>query len=177
MTKVINVFGGPGVGKSTVIAGLFHQMKINNIDVEIANEVAKDYVWEERTNVLKEDQLIIFAEQHRRIYRLLNKVDYVIADCPLLMCIPYIPKNSYKNLEPLMVEAWNSFDNLSFLLNRPNIPYNEKGRYQNEQQAKEKHKEIVDVLNKYDVTYTSVDVCEHAPTEIRLLISPRSSTG
>ena len=171
MTKIINIFGGPGIGKSTVIAGLFHQMKVQHIDVEIANEVAKDYVWEDRTNVLKEDQLIIFAKQHRRIYRLIGKVDYVIADCPLLMCIPYIPKNSYKLLEPLMVEVWNSFDNISFVLNRADVEYNPSGRYHTEEQSVKKHNEIVDVLNKYQVPYTEVAVGPAAPKEIIKLLS------
>jgi hypothetical protein len=166
LTKIINIFGGPGIGKSAVIAGLFHQMKINHIEVEIANEVAKDYVWENQMNILTEDQLIVFAKQHRRVYRLIDKVDYVIADCPLLMCIPYIPKNSYKSLEPLMVEAWNSFDNISFLLQRPDVPYNEKGRYQNEEESKQKHQEIINVLHKYDVPYWNVVVNPTAPQEI-----------
>lgn len=70
MTKIINIFGGPGVGKSGIAAGVFSKMKANHIQVEFAAEVAKDYVWEERFNVLKNDQLAIFAKSHRRIDRL-----------------------------------------------------------------------------------------------------------
>lgn len=161
-TKIINIFGGPGIGKSTVIAGLFHKMKINHINVEVANEFAKDLVWNNQSDILIEDQLYIFAHQHRRIYRLINRVDYIIADCPLLMCIPYIAKEFYTNLEPLIVEAWNSFDNQSFVLNRPkDLKYESRGRYQDEEGSFKKHKEIVDVLIKYDVRYTEVDVDEH----------------
>ena len=158
MTKIINIFGGPGIGKSTVIAGLFHQMKINQISVEVANEFAKDLVWNNQFDILTEDQLYVFAHQHRRIYRLIDKVDYIIADCPLLMCIPYIAKGFYENLEPLIVEAWNSFDNQSFVLNRPTFSYESGGRYQDEEGSIKKHEEIIDVLIKYDVRYTELEV-------------------
>lgn len=170
MTKIINIFGGPGIGKSTIVAGLFHQMKIRHLDVEIANEVAKDYVWENRYDVLKEDQLIVFAKQHRRIFRLADKVDFVIADCPLLMCIPYIPENFYENLEPLMVEAHFAFDNINFVLNRANVDYNPNGRYHTEEQSKRKHQEIVDMLHLYDPDYTEIDVEPTAPEKMVSLI-------
>ncbi len=161
MTKIINIFGGPGIGKSTVIAGIFHQMKIRHINVEVANEFAKDLVWNNQSDILTEDQIYVFAHQHRRIYRLLNKVDYIIADCPLLMCIPYIAKGFYTNLEPLIVEVWNNFDNQSFVLNRPSdLNYECGGRYQDEEGSIKKHEEIVDVLIKYDVHYTEVDIDE-----------------
>lgn len=166
MTKIINIFGGPGIGKSTIVAGLFHQMKIRHIDVEIASEVAKDYVWENRFDVLMEDQLIVFAKQHRRIFRLLNKVDFVIADCPLLMCIPYIPANSYDALEPLMVEAHRAFDNINFVLNRAEVEYNPNGRYHTEDESIAKHNEIVAVLEKYGCDYTEVNVEPNAPEKM-----------
>lgn len=170
MTKIINIFGGPGIGKSTIVAGLFHQMKIRHLDVEIAHEVAKDYVWENRENVLKEDQLIIFAEQHRRIFRLADKVDFVIVDCPLLMCVPYIPKNSYKNLEPLMAEAHYAFDNINFVLNRADVKYNPNGRYHSEDESKAKHREIVDILDTYDPNYIEINVDPDAPKKMVELI-------
>lgn len=46
--KVINLFGGPGIGKSTLAAGLFEHMKIAGFNVELVNEYAKDMVWEQR---------------------------------------------------------------------------------------------------------------------------------
>jgi hypothetical protein len=143
-------------------------MKIRHFDVEIANEVAKDYVWENRYDVLKEDQLIVFAKQHRRIFRLADKVDFVIADCPLLMCIPYIPENFYENLEPLMVEAHFAFDNINFVLNRAQVEYNPNGRYHTEEESNTKHLQIVDVLHQYDPNYIEVNI---GPNTIEEMIS------
>ena len=38
MTKVINLFGGPGAGKSTIASGLFYHMKIAGYNVEMTGE-------------------------------------------------------------------------------------------------------------------------------------------
>lgn len=171
MTKIINIFGGPGIGKSTTIAGIFHEMKKNQLDVEISHEFAKDLVWNNQFDILNEDQLYVFANQYRRISRLINRVDYIIADCPLLMCIPYIAEGFFTTLEPLIVEAWNRFDNQSFLLTRPtDVKYENEGRYHDEEGSIKKHNEIVDVLNKYDVSYTEFNV-NHAVTNILALLS------
>ena len=172
MTKLINIFGGPGIGKSTVIAGLYHYMKLKHINVEIAHEVAKDYVWEEQLGILHNDQLLVFAQQHRRIYRLMNKVDYIIVDCPLLMCIPYIAEGFLRGLEPLIVESHHTFDSQSFVLNRTDAEYNPEGRYHNEIESIEKHREIVDVLHKYDIPYSEIDVGPEAPKKIMSLLYP-----
>lgn len=88
MTKYINLFGGPGVGKSTTAAFLFAQMKKKGLDLELVTEVAKDFVWEERQKTL-EIQPYITVKQYRNLFRLKGKVDYVITDAPILMGCVY----------------------------------------------------------------------------------------
>ena len=44
----INYIGGTGVGKSTSTAEKFVEMKKQGFNVEIVNEVAKDFIWEGR---------------------------------------------------------------------------------------------------------------------------------
>ena len=46
-TIVINLFGGPGVGKSTLCASVFARLKIMGVDCEMASEYVKDIIWEE----------------------------------------------------------------------------------------------------------------------------------
>lgn len=81
MTTFINLFGGPGTGKSTAAASLFAEMKKKGMDVELVTEVAKDFVWEERQKTL-EIQPYITVKQYRNLFRLKGKVDYVITDAP-----------------------------------------------------------------------------------------------
>ena len=80
-TLVVNLFGGPGCGKSTLMAGIFHQLKIQGYDCEMVTEFAKDIVWEERTELLKE-QIYVFTNQNYRLFRVNGKVDIIITDSP-----------------------------------------------------------------------------------------------
>lgn len=42
--NVINLFAGPGSGKSTTCAGVFNKLKLAGINCEMALEYAKDKV-------------------------------------------------------------------------------------------------------------------------------------
>jgi predicted ATPase len=59
--KVINLYGGPGTGKSTTAAALFALMKREGYNVELVTEFAKDLVWTERNKELG-DQIYIFGK-------------------------------------------------------------------------------------------------------------------
>ena len=91
---IINLFAGPGSGKSTTCAGLFSKLKLAGINCEMVLEYAKELVWENNLETL-DDQIYIFAEQLHRINRLKNKVDVIITDSPLLLSIIYGKSNSY----------------------------------------------------------------------------------
>ena len=65
---VVNLFGGPGCGKSTVAALLFGKLKQHGVNCEMALEYAKDKVWEESFKTL-EDQIYIFGKQLHKIWR------------------------------------------------------------------------------------------------------------
>jgi len=149
--KVINFFGGPGIGKSTSAAKKFYDMKQEGKNVELITEYAKDMVWENRNNIL-DDQLYLFAKQHRKLERLRDVVDYVIVDSPLIMSMVYIKDDYYKNLKPLIYEAWNSFDNANILLKREK-EYNPIGRLQTELEAIQKDLEIKNLLDEYNIEY------------------------
>jgi len=144
LRKVINIFGGPGVGKSTIATGLFYEMKRQGYNVEYVTEYAKQLTYDERFNVLEQDQLYIFAKQHRKIYRLREKCDYIITDSPLILSILYFRLNpgiSFYNeyhLEGLIEGTFNHYPNMNIILNRNDrYKYQEEGRNQNEDGAKE----------------------------------------
>ena len=87
-TIVINLMGAPGTGKSTIASELFSKMKWLGYDVELVSEYAKELVWEERNETFK-NELYLFAKQHHRMFRLNNKVKYIITDRPLILSIFY----------------------------------------------------------------------------------------
>lgn len=154
-TLVINLFGGPGCGKSTIAAELFATLKKQGYEVELVTEYAKDKVWEESYKTL-ENQIYVFGKQLHRMWRLKDKVEFIITDSPLLLSIIY-DKNKDEDLKNLIVTTFNSFDNINIVINRSTV-YNQNGRYQNEEQANEIDKEIKELLVSRDIPFKSEDI-------------------
>jgi len=167
MTRIVNLMGGPGVGKSTVAAGLFSKLKQNKISCELVTEFAKESVWE-GTQKLLENQIHVFSEQFRRQFRLLNKVSYVVTDSPLLLSSIYFDHYLEKlNSSPSIFtpeytdlvrnffeQTFLQFDNVVFYLNRVK-DYDPNGRNQDLDEAK-----VIDdrVFNKLNETNTSCHI-------------------
>lgn len=154
--KVINLFGGPGTGKSTTAAGVFNRMKIMGLNVELTNEYAKDMVWEGRDNVLN-DQLYILAKQHRKLLRLKDKVDWVVMDSPIILGLSYTSPDYFKSFEPLVMDLWNSYDNVNFLLER-SFDYQPIGRIGDETNAKRLDNEVRSFLDSKGVVYHTIGI-------------------
>lgn len=150
MTKVINLFAGPGAGKSTIAAGLFYEMKIRNIKCELVTEYAKDMTYEKRTNVLS-DQLYILAKQNRKLSRLIGEVDYIITDSPLLIGLMYMPDNYFSTFSSLVHEIFESYNNINFFINRTKA-YQTYGRNQTEEQAKEIDNNLLTCIDDWGYT-------------------------
>lgn len=131
---VVNLYGGPGVGKNSMCAGLFHDLKAMGISVEMAREFAKEALWEGRLHLLEKPayQIYLFAKQLKLIVDLNEKVDVIVTDSPLLLSLVYAPTN--EALKALVVQENLRFDNLDLFLTRDK-PYDQKGRTQNEGQA------------------------------------------
>jgi len=81
MAQLINFYGAPSSGKSTLAAELFAKMKRAGKDVELVSEHAKDWVWDKR-KIEKFFQIKIVSEQIYRESRLFNQVEYIITDSP-----------------------------------------------------------------------------------------------
>ena len=157
--KIINLYGGPGTGKSTVAAELFVLCKKAGYNVELIPEYAKSMVYEKRFNILDDDQLYILAKQHRSIYRLLDQpMDYVVVDSPIVNSAAY---NQHKNLNQdilnlLVRELNNKYDNTNIFLTRnPEYGYNPNGRIQaTPEEADIKSNEIRKQLDYFNIEYT-----------------------
>jgi predicted ATPase len=139
-TLVINLFGGPGCGKSTTMARLFADLKTRGYNVEMVSEFAKDLVYEQRQETMK-DELYIFAKQHHRLFRVVDKVDIIITDRPLLLtniyASLYLPDDDFKeDLKRLVRTTFMNFNNFNLMLNREGIEYKaDEGRLQDLEEA------------------------------------------
>jgi len=167
--KVINLFGGPGVGKSTMASGLFYILKKNGHNVEYVTEQAKSFTWENRHTTLM-CQPYVFAKQMRNIWRLNGKVDYVICDSPLLLSYIYADHSVWpKEFFDYVFAQFNAFDNINFLLER-NKKYVPIGRNEDESEAKLIDLEIESMLKEYSIEYYN---CKDLPNLLYLLATNR----
>jgi hypothetical protein len=164
--KIINLFGGPGIGKSTSAAGLFHLMKLQSMEVELVTEYAKDLFWSERGMMFTE-QDYIFAKQNHRLRRLRGKVDWVVTDSPIILGHFYMPDDfpGKEHFCSFVNEMFNSYSNINILLTRDN-EYNPNGRNQTEDEAIEIDKNIVNFLTANGVPYWTVPANKNAPMTI-----------
>lgn len=126
--RVINLFAGPGAGKSTTAAGLFYKMKRLSLSVELVTEYAKEKVYENALDIMA-DQLYLLAKQNRKLDRLQGKVDYVISDSPLLLCAYYGELyGKHKHITvPLSRQVFDLYDNTNILIKRTKV-YDPRGR-------------------------------------------------
>lgn len=150
---VINILGGPGSGKSSMTASVFSCLKWHDVNCEMALEYAKEVVWSKTENLLK-NQLFVFGQQHNKIYHLLDKVDVIITDSPLLLSIIYDSKRNL-NLKSLVLDEFHKYNNMNYLLTRKK-KYNPSGRLQTETEAKEIDDKIRNLLKMYAIPYKEI---------------------
>ena len=166
MTKVINLFGGPGAGKSTIASGLFYYMKIAGYNVELASEFIKEKVYE-GTKYPFRDQLYTYACQNKRIKQMLGKVDFIICDSPLFLSVVYQSEET-----PLFtnyaVENFNRYDNVNFLIRRHH-KYQPTGRIHTEKQAEGISSLIEERLSEFRIKYTTLNSGEALNEILRVL--------
>jgi adenylate kinase family enzyme len=157
MTKIINLYGGPGTGKSTGAAYIFSMLKMHNINCELVTEYAKDRVWQEDFKTLK-NQIYVDGKQYQRIMRLRGQVDYIITDSPILMGINYIPDDvTWKHeFAEVLFKIHCEDPSLNVFLKRVK-QYNPKGRFQNEDEAKIIDSNILNLLKLNNVHYIEAD--------------------
>ena len=181
--KVINLFGPPGVGKSTVAAGVFWALKRRGIEVELVTEFAKALVWDGRSETLQ-DQIYIFAKQNSALTRLTRHKDltFAVTDSPLLFSMVYRPEAYYAAFDDVVRDVFHSYDNINFYLNAEHS-YSKVGRNHDEHDAKALDVKIRTMLTRENVLVTPVVSSESAVDFIvaylvnQGLIPPRGSTS
>jgi thymidylate kinase len=151
-TTIINIFGGPGAGKSTAAALLFARMRMKGISCEYIPEFAKEL---SRANDMEsiENQFYVSAIQYHRQYRLLGKVDYIVTDSPVLTGIVYDQLN-LKGFREILADIQNRSSSINILLIRDESKeYETEGRHHTGFEAEQLDGDIEKLLQKYNVSY------------------------
>lgn len=78
--KLIQIFGPPASGKSTLAAEVHTELKKKGTNSILVNEVSTDYIAEYGVPNSPSDQMIIFYKQLNREKMFLESKDYIICD-------------------------------------------------------------------------------------------------
>lgn len=148
---VVNMLGGPGAGKTYAAWNLAAELKKRGLVVEYVPEYAKELVWENRLDKLK-DQEALFHEQFRRLNRLNGKVDVAITDSPLILNLVY-GKNNSETLVNDIYNAVDRFENFNVMVRRGNERYEPQGRVQSLEESKAIDRSIERLLYENNMYY------------------------
>lgn len=161
MTTVVNLFGGPGIGKSTTAARLFAELKDSGVNAELVQEYVKGWAWEGRSAPTHLDQLYLTAKQARREQLLYGKVDVIVTDSPLLLGPFYCSKMEGPNYIKNLVWEWLAqtqgmgVRRENFFLIRTK-PFNPKGRFHSEEESIKIDEELATFLHSEGVKFKYV---------------------
>ncbi len=128
-TVIVNLFAGPGAGKTTCAWEIASELKKRNIEAEYVSEYAKELVWDNKTEKLDgtlEHQKELYKEQFRRVHRLIGRVDVVVTDSPALLSAMYL-KEPNAEFESKMLTDFNKQHNFNLFINRGKN-YQQEGR-------------------------------------------------
>lgn len=137
---LINIFGRPGVGKSTMALELTSALKKMGKSAEYVPEYAKEMIYKaheepQMIERLLAHQLVILANQFQRLYDVSKCVDIVVTDAPLLLNLVYLraddviahPDSPY---ELVVKDLHNSFNKKIDFFLKSTHRYEPKGRNQ-----------------------------------------------
>lgn len=137
----VNILSGAGAGKSTLASYIFNQLKIKGYSIELVSEWIKPWAYHNR-KLNRFDQYKIFGEQHHSEYQYLSAgVSNIVTDSPVFLSYIYpYSAGDYKIAQALLdlcLEYEQDFPSVNILLDRSDNSYDENGRWQTLDQAKQ----------------------------------------
>ena len=165
-SKLINLFGGPSIGKSGIAAGITYHLKKRHISCNNPYEFPKQIAYDDNLSAIK-DQGFIFANQHRGIVQCYGKVEYIIVDSPVLFSLIYnnfytkgYPAELYnESFNNLVLDTHRYYDNTNILLKRnPINKHNSKERFQNTEQSLQIDALCKQILDDNNIPYYEIEV-------------------
>ena len=127
--KILNLWGGPGSGKSTLAAAVFAELKFAGYNVELVREYAKELCWAGVLGSIPQAAILYAQADRQKI--LIDEVDLIITDSPILMSTIY-----GSDVDKATELHYTDFNCMEVFVKRGK-PYNPKGRIQTLDEAKE----------------------------------------
>ena len=159
---LINFVGAPSAGKSMMAALTFVKLKSKHNSSEYVQEFAKQLVWAERYEDLK-NQWYVSKKQYEMLRAVYGKVDYLVTDSPLLLGLHYNRYESnnicdIKKTEEMILSKMLEFNNIYiFLKKNKGNPYEKTGRIHTEEQSVEIEKNLKMMLDEFNLKYLEIE--------------------
>ena len=178
MSILINLFGGPGIGKSSIAAGITYKLKKKHISCNNPYEFPKLLAWDKNNEAIK-DQLYVLANQHRGIAQSYGKVDYIVIDSPIMFSLIYktyynkgYPAEFYgEHFNHMIVDLHKKYDNINILLERSDEgKHNDDERYQTLKESLDIDKLCKNILDENNIPYHVVKVNKNTVKEIMKIL-------
>jgi hypothetical protein len=165
----INLWGGPGVGKTTAALRLVAEIRAAGALLEYVPEVMKDWAWDGRRPVGYQ-RIGVFADQLAAEERPLRNGIPIVTDSPLGLLPDYDDQSSYVPGLLLLAAAFEAdYPSLDVYFRRT-LPYDHRGRFQTEAQAHQVDEKILAILQEAGRPYLTVDpTADLGPLQARLL--------
>lgn len=150
-TLLINLYAGPGAGKTTGALALAAELKKRGIDTEYVPEFAKELVLDGRTDLLQNQEFVTETQQSR-LERLRGKVDVIVTDSPVLLGKVYGAGKISGEYSERISQYHKSFATFNLFMERGDT-YQPHGRVETFEQAKERDTQIKNMLKEEGVFY------------------------
>lgn len=155
MTKLINLYGSPGSGKTTLAYKLSAALKERGFTAVAPPEYATDIVYD-RMGVIDVCQNDILMEQFKRVFRYYPVADFIISDSPLLMQLAYAGGD--KDLEKRIKALAGVFPEQEHYLVRrdPSKKHTMQGRIHDSQEAAQLDEAIAYMVRPHVNTFLNM---------------------
>ena len=171
MTIVINLFGGPSIGKTVLAARLFGEMACNPVFgcVEQVNEYAKLLAWEKDHQTLGHQPTVTRGQI--RNFAPVGHCDFIVTDSPLDLGLVYSPEDQLLETAVLIDDFRDErpHRDINILLRREREGFQTEGRVHNYDESIEKDRQIEQMLKERGKIYFEVSNMID-PTELSRMI-------
>lgn len=152
---LVNLFGGPGAGKTTLAAYLFYRFKQLGYRAELVGEAAREIIYDRNPPAeggtaaqLLDNQFLISGLQSERIKRLeRHGIEIAIADSPLKMGLLYVADGYMKDALSRAIARFdeNHPHQINVFVQRTPGKYDKESRAQSEEEAVQFDRAIINL--------------------------------
>lgn len=160
----ISFWGGPGAGKTSMASKLYAEMKARSYKVHFSEESINPWIYQGRVPPKGYDDLLLFAQQIHTEEVCLNprkpgakspRADFIITDCPPLMCCVYNRHRKvpyHDQLVEIALAYENTYPSVHIFVDRPR-DYDKSSRFHTREEAEEIDQEMKDCLDQHQLEY------------------------